>query len=47
MAIALNGSAPKPPELQPWGLRVSYVVDPSGILWHVAQRRAGVAHDRP
>lgn len=33
--------APKPPALQPWGLTVAYVVDPSGILWHVAQRRPG------
>jgi len=31
--------APKAPALQPWGLRVAYVVDPSGVLWHVAQRR--------
>lgn len=30
--------APKPPALQPWGLRVAYVVDPTGVLWHVAQR---------
>lgn len=37
--------APKPPALQPWGLRVAYVYDPSGVLWHVAQRRPGVAHD--
>lgn len=29
---------PKPPALQPWGLRVAYVVDPSGLLWHFAQR---------
>ena len=29
---------PKPPALQPWGLRVAYVVDPSGVLWHIAQR---------
>lgn len=29
--------APKPPALQPWGLRVAYLVDPSGVLWHVAQ----------
>ena len=26
---------PKPPEKQPWGLVVAYVVDPSGVLWHV------------
>ncbi|MEQ1891275.1 MAG: VOC family protein [Planctomycetota bacterium] len=38
--------APKPPALQPWGLRVAYVVDPSGVLWHVAERRPAVAHDR-
>src|SRR5262245_10329738 len=37
--------APKPPALQPWGLRVAYVVDPSGVLWHIAQRRPGVKHD--
>ena len=36
---------PKPPELQPWGLRVAYVFDPSGVLWHVAQRRDGVVQD--
>jgi uncharacterized glyoxalase superfamily protein PhnB len=31
-------SAPKAPALQPWGLRVAYVIDPSGVLWHVTQR---------
>jgi len=36
---------PKAPALQPWGLRVLYLTDPSGVLWHIAQRRAGVAHD--
>lgn len=33
--------APKAPEMQSWGLRVAYVYDPSGVLWHIAQRRAG------
>lgn len=37
--------APKPPTLQPWGLRISYVVDPSGVLWHFAQRRPNTKHD--
>jgi catechol 2,3-dioxygenase-like lactoylglutathione lyase family enzyme len=37
---------PRPPALQPWGLRVAYVVDPSGVLWHVAQRREGRVSDR-
>lgn len=36
---------PKAPAMQPWGLRVAYVYDPSGVLWHVAQRREGVAWD--
>lgn len=30
--------APKPPAMQPWGMRIAYVVDPSGVLWHIAQR---------
>ena len=29
--------APKPPAMQPWGLRIAYVVDPAGVLWHIAQ----------
>jgi uncharacterized glyoxalase superfamily protein PhnB len=37
--------APRPPKVQPWGLRISYLVDPSGVLWHVAQRRPGTPHD--
>jgi uncharacterized glyoxalase superfamily protein PhnB len=28
---------PSAPKMQPWGLRVAYVVDPSGVLWHFAQ----------
>lgn len=36
---------PKAPALQPWGLRVSYLVDPSGVLWHIAQRRPGNLSD--
>jgi catechol 2,3-dioxygenase-like lactoylglutathione lyase family enzyme len=38
-------AAPKAPALQPWGLRIAYVTDPSGVLWHVAQRRPDVSHD--
>jgi hypothetical protein len=34
-------SAPRPPAMQPWGLRVAYVADPAGILWHIAERRPG------
>jgi uncharacterized glyoxalase superfamily protein PhnB len=38
LPAGFNVPAPKPPALQPWGLRVAYVIDPSGVLWHVAQR---------
>lgn len=27
-----------PPALQPWGLRVLYLTDPTGVLWHIAER---------
>jgi uncharacterized glyoxalase superfamily protein PhnB len=37
--------APKPPKVQPWGLRIAYLTDPSGVLWHVAQRRLDTQHD--
>jgi len=36
---------PKPPAMQPWGLRVAYVYDPCGVLWHVCQRRPGAPQD--
>ena len=36
---------PREPAMQPWGLRIAYVVDPSGVLWHVAQRREGPVQD--
>jgi hypothetical protein len=32
--------APRPPKLEPWGLRVAYLFDPSGILWHLAEEAA-------
>jgi uncharacterized glyoxalase superfamily protein PhnB len=37
--------SPRAPAMQPWGLRVAYLFDPSGVLWHVAQRREGAAQD--
>src|SRR5437868_3450158 len=45
LARELGVPAPRAPALQPWGLRVAFVVDPAGVLWHVAERRPGVAHD--
>ncbi len=37
--------APREPAMQPWGLRIAYVVDPCGVLWHIAQRREGTKQD--
>ena len=45
LSTSFGVPAPKAPTMQPWGLRITYVVDPSGVLWHVAQRRPAVAHD--
>jgi len=28
---------PTAPARQPWGLTVSYVIDPTGVLWHFVQ----------
>jgi len=42
---AFSVPAPRPPALQPWGLRIAYLVDPSGVLWHVAERRPGNPSD--
>ena len=39
LAARYGVRAPTAPKLQPWGLTISYVVDPSGVLWHFAQNR--------
>jgi uncharacterized glyoxalase superfamily protein PhnB len=26
-----------PPAMQPWGILVLYLTDPSGVLWHIAE----------
>ena len=36
---------PRAPAMQPWGLRIAYVVDPSGVLWHIGERRDGAIQD--
>jgi hypothetical protein len=40
-----NVRPPSPPAMQPWGLRITYVFDPSGILWHIAERREDAIQD--
>jgi catechol 2,3-dioxygenase-like lactoylglutathione lyase family enzyme len=32
----------KAPAMQPWGLRVLYLSDPTGVLWHIQDRRPAV-----
>ncbi len=39
LAARFDVRAPTAPAMQPWGLKVSYVVDPAGVLWHFAERR--------
>ena len=39
LAAKYSVRPPTAPKLQPWGLIISYVVDPSGVLWHFAQNR--------
>lgn len=46
LATHFGVPAPKPPAMQPWGLRVLFVVDPSGVLWHIAQRRKDAKQDQ-
>lgn len=45
LARTFNVPTPRPPQMQPWGLRIAYVVDPAGVLWHIAQRREGARQD--
>jgi uncharacterized glyoxalase superfamily protein PhnB len=28
---------PKHPAIQSWGRKVGYIIDPSGVLWHIAE----------
>jgi catechol 2,3-dioxygenase-like lactoylglutathione lyase family enzyme len=45
LATTFGVAPPRAPAMQPWGLRIAYVVDPSGVLWHIAQRREGAPQD--
>jgi hypothetical protein len=37
LANKFSVSPPAPPRVEPWGLTVLYVFDPSGVLWHFAE----------
>lgn len=36
----------RPPALQPWGLRVLFISDPGGVLWHIAEKPKSTAENR-
>lgn len=38
LATKYPGIVAKPPAMQPWGLRVLYLSDPTGVLWHIAEQ---------
>ena len=38
LATTYGVKPPTAPALQPWGLTVAYVVDPTGVLWHIVQK---------
>jgi catechol 2,3-dioxygenase-like lactoylglutathione lyase family enzyme len=40
-----NVQPARAPAMQPWGLRTVYLFDPSGVLWHIAERRDGAVQD--
>lgn len=37
LATQFGVSAPGPPRVEPWGLTVLYMSDPSGVFWHFAE----------
>jgi uncharacterized glyoxalase superfamily protein PhnB len=39
LAKKYPGIVAKPPAMQPWGLRVLYLSDPTGVLWHIAEQQ--------
>lgn len=40
VAIAFGLKAPIAPSMQPWGVVVGFIFDPSGVLWHITGRSA-------
>ena len=39
LAEKYPGIMARPPTMQPWGVRVFFLSDPTGVLWHIADRR--------
>jgi uncharacterized glyoxalase superfamily protein PhnB len=45
LSTTFGVAPPRAPAMQPWGLRVAYLFDPCGVLWHIAERRPGAKQD--
>ena len=43
LAKKYPGIMAKPPQMQPWGIRVLYLSDPTGVLWHITDMRSDVS----
>jgi uncharacterized glyoxalase superfamily protein PhnB len=41
LVAAFGVREPRAPALQSWGMRVGFLFDPSGVLWHVAESASG------
>jgi len=37
LAATFGVAPPRPPAMQPWGMKVGFLFDPAGVLWHVAE----------
>lgn len=35
--VEFGAAPPTPPKVQSWGMKVGFVIDPTGVLWHVAE----------
>ena len=38
LVAAFGVAQPRPPTMQSWGMKVGFLFDPSGVLWHVAEQ---------
>jgi hypothetical protein len=45
LANQFGVSPPTAPRIEPWGLTVAYVFDPSGVLWHFAEATTPKANE--
>lgn len=46
LAQRFGVTPPKAPKLQPWGLRVAFLYDPTGVLWHICEVRPDAPQDQ-